>query len=422
MSQTRRYSNPQRPASSGQGSARPQSAEPRSRFGSPTAERPRTAQPRPQQGYAQRRPAQPTRVGAPASVNDAVNVGTRRFRSDIIKVIGGGVAAVLLALLLQFAWPDGFPVSSSQKVTGAVKQINEIYSSGPLRINEIMTANRYTLLNSDGESADWIEIANVSDGKVDLGGWELSKTANSAAVFTFPSMTLAPNECVLVCADSRLRETAGEELHAPFRISSGGDTLMLFNATGTAVDTVNIPALNRDESYVRKSTTDWEKSSTPTPGLENTEAAYAQMKTDSVDSPIVLTEIMPSNAKSLMDENGQYNDYIKLCNRSNVAVSLSGWYLSDDDVNPRKWRFPDVTMEPGETLTVFASGLDKKEDSKHLHTNFGLSSEGEQVILSDAHGRRMSSTSFGLLKADTAWVRSAGGTWNTGAAGTGIAN
>lgn len=408
MNQNNRYAGSARPSP-----GRAQGQNPRSvSRPAPQARPARPTQPRPAQSASSRA----------ADPRDAVNVGSRRFRADLLKIAVGGVAAVLLALALQHIWPDGFPVSSSQKITGAAKQISEIYSSGPLRINEVMTANRYTLRNSDDESSDWIEVCNVSGGSVNLAGWELSKTANSAAVFTFPDMNLAPGECVVVCADSRLRETAGEELHAPFRLSSGGDTLMLFNIAGTAVDTVNIPSLNRDESYARQNTSDWKISDHPTPGLENSEAAYQEIMTDSADSAIILTEIVSSNAGTLPDENGQYNDYIELHNRSGVAVSLSGWYLSDNEVNTRKWRFPDVTIEPGQTLIVFASGLDKKDDPAHLHTNFSLSSEGEQVILSDARGRRMSSTKFDLLKSDVAWLRAADGTWSAGTPTPGQAN
>ena len=354
--------------------------------------------------------------------SSSINVGDHRFRENIIRLAAISAAAIVLAVLLQIIWPDGFPVSPSQKVTGASKQVSEIYSSGPFRLNEVMTANRYTLLNSDDESSDWIEVANVSNANADIGGWEISKTSNSTAVFTFPQMKLAPGECVLICADSRLRETAGEELHAPFRLSSGGDTLMLFNPAGTAVDTVNIPALNRDQSYIRRDTTTWEISDKPTPALENTDAAYREMMTDDPDSPIIITEIVPSNSQAFADENGQYNDYIELYNRSNVAVSLSGWYLSDSEVNPRKWRFPEVNIDPGQALIVFASGLDKKTDPAHLHTNFGLSSEGEQVILSDSHGRRMSSATFGLSKADNAWQRGSDGTYSIGMPSPGTAN
>lgn len=337
-------------------------------------------------------------------------------------LILGGIAACVLALVLQSMWPNGFPLSTKHKEAGAVKEISEIHASGSFRINEIMSADRYSAMTEDNDSADWIEIINAGSNAQDIGGYQLSKTDGSVGVFTFPSMTLQPNECVLVFADSKLRAEAGQELHAPFRLSASGDTLMLFNASGTAVDTVNIPALGKDISYARQDTAKWTVCEEPTPGAANTHENYVAMTQVAGNSPIVLNELVARNKTVLADENGQYNDYVELYNRSGDAVNLKGWYISDNEANPRRWRFPEVTIGPGEYLIVFASGLDKTDDPAHLHTNFGLSSEGEHVILSDASGRRMDEVTIGLMKQDVAYARGADGSWSMGTPTPGSAN
>jgi hypothetical protein len=52
-----------------------------------------------------------------------------------------------------------------------------------------------------------------------------------------------------------------------------------------------------------------------------------------------------------------------------------------------KWTFPAVTMEPGEFLVVFATGLDRRPtDGSNLHTNFRLSDNGEYLALFDNSG------------------------------------
>ena len=218
---------------------------------------------------------------------------------------------------------------------------------------------------------------------------------------------------MLVYADSRLRATPGEDLHAPFRLSATGDTLMLFNANGTAIDTVNLPAVTRNCSYARMDASSWVESSMPTPGMANSEESYRALHEPRSDSPVIVTELMSTNSATIADENGQYYDYIELYNRSGEAVNLSGWYLSDDSASVRKWRFPDVSLAPGEYLVVFASGLDRKDDPAHLHTSFSLSSEGEEVVLSDANGREMDSVQFDLLQRDVAWSRADDGSWSS---------
>ena len=363
--------------------------------------------PRPQS----RRPA-PARPGyAPRNLQP-----TSRMR-ELLLILVVGAAACIAALLMQKAWPNGFPLKAGDQ-SNAVGKVTEIHSSGPLRINEVMTTNRKTLLTADGTSPDWIEVMNVGGSAVNLSGYALSKNSDSANVFTFPDYQLEAGQGVLIYADSKLREDAGEEFHAPFRLSSVGDTLMLFNPAGTAIDTVNIPPLHLDSSYARISTNGWEESYMPTPGVENTEEAYRALAQPAADSPVVVSEIVSTNRTTLADANGQYYDYIELYNRSNEAVDLTGWYLSDDVDNARKWRFPQLSLSSGEYLVVFASKLDRTEDTAQLHTNFALSSEGERVVLSNAAGRVMDRVDFDLLKADVAWSRTQDGSFTASLAPT----
>lgn len=357
---------------------------------------------------APQRPAAPRRTAAPKG---------GRGGSDLALLLIIGVAAVALSVVLQCIWPNGFPIRhSTDTAVATARQVSEIYSEGPLRINELMTSNRTTITLDGDVSPDWIEVMNISGEDVQLGGYTLSKTADDVRTFTFPQMILGAGECALVYADSRLRDQAGADLHAPFRLSSAGDTLMLFNAHGTAIDTVNIIALQPDQSYVRADTRSWETSDMPTPALANTQANYQMLQQPVEGSPVVVSELMSTNESTYADENGLYYDYIELCNRSGEAVNLDGWYLSDDADSLRKWRIPSLTLQPGACVVIHASKLDRRDDPAHLHTNFGLSSEGETVLLVNPQGRIMDRVEFGLLKADQAWVLGADGSFSIAAA------
>lgn len=348
----------------------------------------------------QRRPAAPQRKAPAPSPRKSGRGG-----SDLPLLIIICVVIAAAGLLLQMIWPNGFPIQhSTDTAVAIVSQVSEIYSDGPLRINEIMTSNRSTISMDGDESPDWIEIMNVSDRPVNLKGYTLSKQADDVRTFTFPELTLEANACALVYADSRLRDAAGEDLHAPFRLSSAGDTLMLFNAGGSAVDTVNIVALNADQSYIRTDTYTWQTCDAATPGLTNTQESFLQLQQPVEGSPVVISEIMSTNASTYPDENQHYHDYIELYNRSEAAVDLAGWYLTDDPTSLRKWRIPQLTLQSGECIVIHASKLDRKEDPQHLHTNFGLSSEGETVLLVGPDGRIRDRVEFGLLKADVAYT------------------
>jgi len=326
-------------------------------------------------------------------------------------------AGILAAgLLLQGFMPDGFPLTTAQEASPRkVQMVTEIHSHGPLRINEIMTSNGGALGDESGATPDWVEIANVGQSAVNLKGYVLARNSKAGNVFVFPDMRLEPEGCVIVYADSQSRQEAGGELHAPFRLSSTGDVLMLFNPSDVAVDTVNIPALAQNAVYARTGAETWEVTSMPTPGELNTEENYRALTTVTGDSPVKLQEIMSSSASYAPDENGVCHDYIILRNATGDAVDLGGWYLSDTPTLPRLWRFPQGTVIPaGGTLTVHCSGLNRTDNTSHLHTNFKLSSEGEQVTLSDASGRPRDQVTFDLLKTDTAIVRASDGSWSVG--------
>ncbi len=97
------------------------------------------------------------------------------------------------------------------------------------------------------------------------------------------------------------------------------------------------------------------------------------------DSPVVISEFMAINDTVLEDEDGDFSDWIELHNRSNAAVNLEGWFLTDDEDEPRKWRLPAVSIEPGEYLIIFASGKDRNDPN--LHTNFKLDGQGEYLAI-----------------------------------------
>src|SRR5687768_5248561 len=87
-------------------------------------------------------------------------------------------------------------------------------------------------------------------------------------------------------------------------------------------------------------------------------------------SAVIISEFMADNASSVQDEEGDYPDWIELYNSGPSAVSLKGWFLSDEPGNLAKWVFPDVSIGPREFLIVFASNKNRKIPGLPLHANF----------------------------------------------------
>lgn len=95
----------------------------------------------------------------------------------------------------------------------------------------------------------------------------------------------------------------------------------------------------------------------------------------------MLSEFMADNEKTLKDQDGAYSDWIEIYNPALTATNLNGWYLTDNEKNLVKWRFPAVVLAPRSNIIVFASGKNRATTTNELHTNFQLSKGGEYLAL-----------------------------------------
>ena len=145
-----------------------------------------------------------------------------------------------------------------------------IAQSETLRINEFMALNQTTLTDEDGDYSDWIEIYNPTAGVINLLGWSLTDDKAVPRKWTFPGITLNPGEYLVIFASDKNRNTAGNELHANFKLSGDGEYLALINPGGTAVTEFDpgFPVQQSDVSYGYYNNT-YVGFSDPTPGTDN---------------------------------------------------------------------------------------------------------------------------------------------------------
>lgn len=141
------------------------------------------------------------------------------------------------------------------------------------------------------------------------------------------------------------------------------------------------------------------KEATPSPSPTASPApTLSQEQKDRGLGQIVISELMEKNRAVLPDEDGDFSDWIELYNQSGEAVSLSGCTISDKE-KKTGWTLPEVTLEPGQRLLLFASGKDRT--GPQLHTDFALSGD-EGVYLRNEHGTLLSSAACGGCEADVA--------------------
>ncbi|RFC53571.1 CotH kinase family protein [Brumimicrobium aurantiacum] len=125
---------------------------------------------------------------------------------------------------------------------------------------------------------------------------------------------------------------------------------------------------------------------------------------------IAINEVMASNNTVIDDEDGDFSDWIEIYNYGGTAINLNGYGLSDDITLPFKWMFPAETIQPGDFLLVYASGKDRSVVGQELHTNFSISSGGEDLQLTEPSGMMIDQTTGVALQADVSYGRQPDGT------------
>ena len=117
---------------------------------------------------------------------------------------------------------------------------------------------------------------------------------------------------------------------------------------------------------------------------------------------VIINELMASNSSVISDPDfDDSGDWIELYNNSNFAIDLSNYLLTDDLGQFDKWKIPSGTqIGANEYLLIWADG-----NNVGLHTNFKLSSVGEEVGLYDAQGVLLDSAAYNNILTDVSFGR-----------------
>lgn len=136
---------------------------------------------------------------------------------------------------------------------------------------------------------------------------------------------------------------------------------------------------------------------------------YSCKKTyENEGTKVVINEVMPVNTTTVPDNYGEYDDWIELFNLTGSTIDLSGYYLSDSKKNPSKWQFSQgASITRGGYLIIWA---DKDTTQFGLHTNFKLSSAGEDVVLSNPDKTIIDKISFPAQTQELSYSRVPNGT------------
>ena len=203
---------------------------------------------------------------------------------------------------------------------------------------------------------------------MDLDGWAISDGKGYAAAWPLPAVALGAGESLVVFASDKDRPDP-EHPHADFKLSSAGETVLLYDAAGEVVSSLSYTDAEPDVAVVR---------------LSDGSVESVDMRGQAEEQPIENTLGVYINE---VCASGDGADWVEIINRGERAVDLSGMGLSDDPAKPLRWRFPEGTgLEPGGLLVVTLAGKDGAAPKDGgLWADFALSA-GEVLVLSDAEG------------------------------------
>ena len=281
------------------------------------------------------------------------------------------------------------------------KSLKETEDIG-LYINEFMASNATTLCDSFGNYSDWIELYNSTDTDMDISGFGISDNLSQPMKYRFPDGTTIAAKGYLVVFCSGNEGMQNGELHAPFGLRSYGEDVVIANRAGRIIDSYSFKNQETDVSMARipDGAGEFQSNSQPSPGYPNTGAGY---------SAFDAANRLPLGGVYISEFGGSTgsvaSDWVELHNSTGSAVSLAGYGLSNNPKNPAKWVFPDISIEPGEYLLLYATGSADKAQKKNLKLNFNISSTGEALFFFDPNGKLIDKLSAGRMKSGQSYGR-----------------
>lgn len=259
-----------------------------------------------------------------------------------------------------------------------------------LRITEIM----YNPANSGGE---YIELKNIGSEPINLYLCQFT----DGIEFTFPNVTLAAGETILVVEDesdfldiydsSSTDFNIAGEFENGTGLSNGGEELVLRDALGEEIhdfdyedlypitDGLGFSICINDPSSANLD--DWDNPSNWSPstsigGDPNEETSSSALPFES----IVINEILAHSDSYL-------GDWIELHNTRDTPIDISGWFLSDDIDQLKKYQIAQGTVLPSDGYIVFNATNHFGENTINSENliGFGISEHGESIFLTSGH-------------------------------------
>ena len=288
---------------------------------------------------------------------------------------GGLIDSVVYGLQVEDYSIGRFPPSTNWALMtptfGATNVAAVMGPSSALRINEWLSTG----------SPDWFELYNTTNKPVALGGLYLTDTSTNAIQSRIDSLSfIGPSPLNSAYVQFFASGTNVPSNQLVFKLSGSGEFIGLYNTnvasvgTNTArIDTITFPALTNGVSQGRL----------PDGG------ATIVIFTNSV-SPAAMNYVFVTNViinEVLAHTDLPLEDAIEIQNIGNTSVDISGWWLSNLNSDPKRYRITNgPAIPPGGFRVIYEYQFNASSGTNAVRPFTFNSAHGDYIVLSQING------------------------------------
>ena len=309
-----------------------------------------------------------------------------------------------------------------------------------VQLNEIVSSNASVLYDEDGDTPDWIELHNPSNQTVNLDGFGITDDPGDLSMWIFPSIVIEPDSFLVIFASDKNRTNLVAQWDA---VINWGDSWSYWPGTSAPVSNWDDPGTDISDWSTGPSGFGYGDNDDNT-NLGQIISVFAR-KTFQIDNPTIITK-----ALFHIDYDDGYIAYLNGVefSRRNMGAPNTEVYYNEtttglheaeiyaggfpEEISIDLNEFPFVSGE--NTLAVevhnyntsssdlscipfltlgYNSEIDNATEPhqlmvlprSYLHTNFRLSSNGEDLILSDQDENVLDSVFTGTMETDMSFGR-----------------
>jgi hypothetical protein len=309
-----------------------------------------------------------------------------------------------------------------------------------IQINEIVSTNGTVLYDEDGDTPDWFELYNTSGQEINLNGYRVTDDPGDLSMWVFPSIVLEPNGFLVIFASDKNRKDLVAEWDA---VINWGDSWSYWPGTSAPISNWDDPGTDISNWPTGPSGFGYGDNDDNTE-LSQIISVFAR-KTFQIDDPTMITKALfhidyddgyiaylngeEFSRRNMGAPNTQvyYNETTTGLHEAEIyaggfpeemSIDLNEFPIVSGDntlaveVHNYNTSSSDLSCIPFLTLG-YNSEIDNATEphqlmvlpSSYLHTNFRLSSNGDDLILSDQDENIIDSIFTGTLETDMSFGR-----------------